>query len=47
MTRDCSTGRWSMLCVLRGVGADLTHPTPCRDWDLRMLRTGMACHADR
>ncbi|MEV6429739.1 maleylpyruvate isomerase family mycothiol-dependent enzyme [Nocardia sp. NPDC051463] len=26
-----------LLCALRGLGSDLTGPTPCRGWDLRML----------
>ncbi|MFQ6331328.1 maleylpyruvate isomerase family mycothiol-dependent enzyme [Nocardia sp. CWNU-33] len=26
-----------LLCALRGLGSDLTRPTPCHGWDVRML----------
>ncbi|MFD0362419.1 maleylpyruvate isomerase family mycothiol-dependent enzyme [Nocardia sp. GCM10030253] len=38
MTRDLfDRSVLYLLCALQGVGADLTRPTPCRGWDLRML----------
>ncbi|MFE7802236.1 maleylpyruvate isomerase family mycothiol-dependent enzyme [Nocardia sp. NPDC057440] len=40
MTRDLfDRSVLYLLCALRGLGPDLTRPTPCRGWDLRMLLT--------